>query len=106
MGLDYEDDEDAATDELLNEDCIEARAARQLAVEDILAKTILALNRLAETTQNDGIGTENILDILLEAVIDSTEGDVYGTAFTNVFDRVRSLTEFYQIEPPDDAYDP
>ena len=104
MGLDYEeeDENDPASDELIREDSLAARAGRQLAVEDILAKTILALCRLAETSQHSGIGTENILDVFLDAVIDSAEGDVYGTAYTSVFDRVRNLVDLYQDVPPDD----
>ena len=50
-GFNYEDEEDAATDELLSEDSIEARVARQLVVEEILEKLFLR-SSTAETTQN------------------------------------------------------
>ena len=81
-----EEEDDPIMNELLESDSVEARAVRQLAVEDILAKVILSLYRLEELNQvgigQEGIGARDILNILPAAVMDSAIGEVYGTAYT------------------------
>ena len=93
---DPEEDSDPIFEGLLESDSAEVRAGRQLGIEDILAKILLSLNRIEEHLQDFGIGTENILNIHIEPAMDSALGDVYGTAYTNVFERVRYFIEFYQ----------
>ena len=107
MTNEYEDDEyTEASRELWDADGQAIRAARQLAIEDVLAKIILSLRLLEQDyLQDSRIGTENILNVLPEAVIDEAEGSVAGAAFTNVFDRIRLLIDVYQGDPPDDDSD-
>ena len=92
-------EEDATVTELTESDSLEARVVRQIAIEDILAKVILCLYRLEELYQED-IGAGEILNILPIMVMDSAVGEVQGTAYTNVFDRVRYLIDLYQEQPP------
>ena len=97
----FEDDEgleepnDPIVDELLESDSVEVRAMRQLAVEDILAKIILSLYHLEELN-HERVGARDILNILTVMVMDSAVGEVHGTAYTNVFDRISSLIDYYQ----------
>ena len=96
--FDFDGDSDPAFSELLESNSAEARAGRQLAVEDILSKILLSLDRIGEQLQDPRVRAENILNIHIEPAMDSALGEVYGTAYTSVFDRVRDFIDFYQDE--------
>ena len=101
-GPDEPDDElDPLLDELRESDSVDARVIRQIAIEDILAKVILCLYRLEELYQED-VRAGEILNVLPIMAMDSAVGEVQGTAYTYVFDRVRYLIDLYQGQPPDE----
>ncbi len=112
MFCDTPDDEaeDEATDpifdELLSSDSHDAQAARQLAIEEIVGRLIAAfLEESADTSVNPPTTLEHLLTVIPEAYLDLLEGDVYGTAYANVFDRVRSFVDRYHDDPPLDEDD-
>ena len=99
---DQESENDFATQELWESDGQDVRAARQVALEDIIAKLILALRLLAEDqSENARVRAQDILNVLPEAFIDGMEGGPTGMAYTSVFDRIGLLIDLYQDSPSD-----
>lgn len=100
---DQEPDNDYETQELWGSDGQDVRAARQVALEDIIAKLILALRFLAaDESENARVRAQDILNVLPEALIDGMEGGPAGRAYTSVFDRIALLIDLYQDPPTDD----
>ena len=106
MDSDFPHDEESPIfDELLDVNEPDAWAARQLATEEILGRLIaVSLDDAAETVE-EGTGTtpSKLLVVILDAYLDTIEGQMYGTAYTNVFDRVRVFVNRYHAEPPQEA---
>ena len=98
---DEEDNEEALFDELRKSDSVEAYVTRQLAIEEVLGR-IIAL--LLELTADPEVDSAAILDSLLliipEPFLDRLEGNVHGTAYANVFDRIRFFVDRSQDDSP------
>ena len=81
-----EDNEDALFNELRKSDTVEARFARQLAVEEVLGRIIaLLLKQPANLEVDPATVLDSLLLIIPEGFLDRLEGDMHGTAYANVF---------------------
>ena len=101
--------EDEATDpifdELWEEDSYDAQAARQLAIEEIVGRLIAFLETSAYAEPSPRATPEHLLAVIHQAYLDHLEGDVYGTAYANVFERVSWFVDRNREDPPLDDND-
>ena len=98
---DEEDNEDALFNELWESDTVEAYATRQLAVEEVLGRIIALLTKPpSEPAVDPAAILDSLLLVIPEGFLDRLEGGVHGTAYANVFDRIRVFVYRSQDDSP------